>query len=272
MDVIPSVEKAIRVVHAVAAEGGRSSIAELARAVGVAQTTCYRIVQTLTAADWIRPRSAGPGYSLSMGLLPLLEPFVHYQSLVETVREPLQNLSRQTALALKVSVRRADEAVTIYRVESPRPMGVSGRVGARFHLAIGSSGSALLSALSAAEIEQILTGAPAAAWERQTPADVRARVEAVRRDGTCVDPGSFHPTIQTISAPLQDASGTVIAAVTVLGMPGDFDGRRLPQTAQALRSVMRRCRKLLRPPMAYGLSPGSNTSAIDTGPSEGNEA
>ena len=243
---IPALSKSISVLKAIAGGMQNYSIAELAREVGVAHTTCYRIVQTLVDADWLRPRAGGGGYELSYGLLPMVEPFLNHRVLIDTICPVVEQLVAKTGLSAKLSVRQGDDAVTVYRVESPLPMSLSGRVGVRFSLVYGSSGACLLSILPDARVDRIIEQSPDAAWKHQKPSDVRKRIISVRENNYCTDLGKFHPQVHTISSPLYDGHGKMLAALTILGLPEDMNAQSNDDHIKALLRATSRCNQLIK--------------------------
>ncbi|MFA7236108.1 MAG: IclR family transcriptional regulator [Phycisphaeraceae bacterium] len=242
---IPVLSRSIRLLETIAGGAQNHSVAELGRELKIPPTTCYRILQTLIAADWLEPRSSGVGYEISYGLMPLAQPFLQHRVLIDTARTAIEKLVLQTGLSAKLTVRQADDAVTIFRAESPSPMTLSGRVGVRFHLAFGSSGSCLLAGLPDPQIEDILDRAPRQTWTRQTRADVWNRIRQAREADICVDPGQFHPSIQTITATLRDAAGCPVAALTLLTFVGQEEKARLATHRKALLQTAKRCRQLI---------------------------
>lgn len=217
----------------------------LAHTLGVPHSTTYRIVQTFISEDWIRPVGGGQ-FELSFGLLPLLQPLVRHELLIEAVREPLLKLSRETGLTTKITVRQGDFAVTIFRVESPRPTSVSVRVGATFHLSLGSSGTVLLSALDELERQRIIAEATADCWQFQQPADVMRRLADLAATGSCVDNGKYRPNNFAMSAPLLDRGGRVLAALTLIGFPDDFEGARSDTLKRQLLFAAGGCNQLIQ--------------------------
>ena len=69
---IPAVCKAMELLGLLAAERGETTTKALALRLGVPRTTCYRLLRSLVARDWVRPLPGG-GHALSVGLLPLLQ-------------------------------------------------------------------------------------------------------------------------------------------------------------------------------------------------------
>jgi len=97
---VPSLDRAIRIMQALA-EGGPSSSLGLSRQLGISQSSCYRILQTLEDADWIRPGNGG--YVFSRGLLPFLKPLMHIENVIAAVRADMDTLARTTGLSAKLS-------------------------------------------------------------------------------------------------------------------------------------------------------------------------
>ena len=126
---------------------GETTTKALALRLGVPRTTCYRLLRSLVARDWVRPLPGG-GHALSVGLLPLLQPLREAEDLAVAVQPVLDELALRSGLTAKVSVRQGDYAVTSARCESPQATSVAVRLGAAFHLALGSSGAVLASGLS----------------------------------------------------------------------------------------------------------------------------
>ncbi|MBI1338097.1 MAG: helix-turn-helix domain-containing protein [Phycisphaera sp.] len=213
---IPVLNKALRVLEAITGGAQNLSVADLARLLKLSPSTCYRILQTLIAADWVRPKSAGVGYELSLGLLPLVQPFLGHQAVIEALTPAMNRLVDRTGLSAKLTARQGSEAVTLLRVDAFEPMTVTGRVGVRFHLALGSSGSCLLAQIDDEQVERLLAGAPREVWKWQSRRDVAARVRQCRSVGYCVDRGQYHPAIHTLSVPWHEPRTDASYAVTLM--------------------------------------------------------
>ncbi|MBI5395993.1 MAG: IclR family transcriptional regulator [Verrucomicrobia bacterium] len=214
---IPVLQKAIQVLNALAAGQAEPTTTTLARALGIAPATCYRIVQTFAHAGWLHVGEDGR-CELGAGLFPLLHRLQQSDLLSQRMVDTLRELTGATGIASKVSVRDGDDAVTLLRVDSPEPMALAVRPGARFHLTLGASGSILLGTLPEKEVQKIIRRAPKDCWQWQKPAEVLRRVETARRKGVVTDSGTYRPDIFGISAALCDANGHIQAALTLTGL------------------------------------------------------
>jgi DNA-binding IclR family transcriptional regulator len=242
---VPVLCKALRVFAEVARSRGGVTTKELALSLRISPTTCYRILRSFVAGGWLSARRDGT-FELSFALVPLLRPLLHHEVLIETVAEPLRQLAATTGLTAKITVRQGDNAVTLFSASSPKSTAITSRVGSVVSLAVGSSGAALLSALPDDEVAAILDRAPAEVWRLQDRADVQRRLREARKDGCCFDHGSFQPHIHTLSAPLVVADRGVVAALTLLGFPQDFEGPARAALTRQIRYTAGGCLQLIK--------------------------
>ena len=224
---IPAVEKAVAVLTRLGESEGGLTQAELAAALDIAPSSCYRILQTLLEADWVC-KIGGTRYDLSFGILGAVRKLTDRNARYEAMLPVLEELAAQTGLCCKLSVRRGEFQLPILRAESPRPMAVSGRVGVRFPVAEGSVGAALLAAAPAAEAPEL----------------VRDGIAAIRRRGFCFNRGRNRWRVDAMSSPVLDAEGGVIAALTLLGCDEDFRDDKLPELAGKLLDGVKKCERI----------------------------
>lgn len=233
---IPAVVRTSQVLRALAEREGPATSAGLAREIGISQSSCYRILQTLEGLQWIRSDGEG-GYDLDEGLLAIVRPLLGPERLAEAARPILRTLSMETELTAKLSLRRGGEQVTIARIESPRPLAVTGRVGSRYPVVLGASGAALLSLMDDSAVQRIIAATPADQWLNESPDILRRHIAECRRKGVCTNIGHHPQGIDTMAAPLRSDVGE--AAITLIGLRGDFEGKRLTLCTRAVKKAAR---------------------------------
>jgi len=236
--------KAIDVIEAVAQGNGAVTTKSLATSLRISPTTCYRILQSFVSKGWLRPGANGT-FELSFGLVPLLRPLLRHEVLIETVREPLAQLARNTSLTAKLTVRQGDDAVTIHSANSPKGTAITSRVGSVVSIAIGSSGAMFLAALGEEDVTRVLEDAPTDVWRFQKREEVLRRVREARRQGYCFDNGSYQPHIHTMSAPIYGPGRELAGVITLLGFPQDFDPAVRPALMRELKFSAGGCTQLI---------------------------
>lgn len=243
---IPMVNKTLELIRMVAADSQETTTKELASRLGLPRSSCYRILRSLVAQDWIRPVTGGR-HELSLGLLPVLQSLRHYETLVEAFDPVIRSLALKTQLTVKVTVHQGDDAVTISRVESPRATSIGVRLGAAFPLAYGSSGAVFMSDMPQDEVAGILERAQPVCWERQTPGDVSIRIRDVKTKGWCADFGKYRSNCHALSAPIHDPQGRVVAALTALGFSDEVLSGNMRELSAAVTDAARQAETALRP-------------------------
>ncbi len=242
--VVPALDKAVSVLEYLGRSEPGVSQADLAKALGIAPSTCYRILQTLLARNWVRQKPGGL-YDLSDGLLAPAMKLLDRPRRFECLQPILEQLSQTTGLSCKLSVRQADEQVTVLRAESPAPMAVSGKVGARFPVVEGATGAALLLAEPPENVHRLILECPEEVEERANPEIVDRRLERLKTDGFCMNMRPNRWNVEALAVPLMTTEGRVLAAVTVLGFASDFADGQDHKIAAALRGACEQCHNLI---------------------------
>ena len=216
---IPSVLAAMQVVDTLAGQTPGLSQAALAKALGLSPSTTYRILRSLAVQGWVAKSDDGL-YALSTGLLPVFHACEKSLGRLDHACDALRAIATNKGIACKLSVRRGHEQVVVAREEPDGPVQTTGVVGAVAPITEGSSGAALLCDESDAAIEAVLR----AIGTRQTPpAFLRAAIASIREQGWALRPSIPPWPISALSAPVRDASGAVLAALTFIVPTASLD-------------------------------------------------
>lgn len=239
---IPVLESAIKVLGALSEGKVRTSSVALSKHVGISQSTCYRILQTLESANWIRRRE-GKGYELSFGLLPIIEPMLEYRRIATELRGVLDIFANQVQLTTKVSIRSDLEHITVASAEPIRQTGVSNPVGAHFPIITGAAGASLLCKLQESELTILFKRIPQSKWHYETPELVRARIQEYRENGYIVNLDVQPYGFDTMSTPIECAEFDMSLSVT--GIRGDINKENLKSLGKSLKTAAQRIKERL---------------------------
>ncbi len=231
---VPMVQNTVRALELLAREPVSGS-REMARTLRIAPTSAYRILRTLQDCGWVERRDDGR-YGPGNGLLRVARPLMGLAHGLARLQPQAEALGRLTGLTVVVSVREGDFAVAVDRTESARRVGVTVALGARLPIIESFAGPCLLADADETLLRRLVRASRTRNWLGQTEAEWRQRIEDVRRKGWCLDPGVFHERIAAISAAVRGPDGNVLAAISLLGLPGEF----------SLRAARRFRRPLLR--------------------------
>jgi len=238
--VIPAVEKTLSLLSFLGSKAGGATQAELASELDITMSTCYRILQTLNKHDWVR-RGEGARYDISGGILSAAGKMVSHTARFANAQPVLERLAYQTGLSCKLSVRVGDEQMTVLRAESPEPMSVSGKVGARFPIVEGTVGAALLCSESPESIRRLSEVCQESIDEKADPESVLARIAQIKAKGYCSSLESSRWQIDAISCPVPGEGGKPAAALTLVSFKGEMRKRSLEDLAKALLFAASEC-------------------------------
>jgi DNA-binding IclR family transcriptional regulator len=160
---------------------GPLALAELVDATGLSRATTHRLAVALEAHGMVRRTDDGR-FTLGPRLTGL--------TLEEAARPALEHLRDETGESVQLYVRRGDRRRCVSSLESPHGLRTIVAVGASLPLAVGSAGKVL-----------------------------RGDLDVLRR-GWAQSVEEREPGVASVSAPVRDGSGEVVAAVSVSGPIG----------------------------------------------------
>ena len=198
------------------------TLSEIARRAGLPLTTAlerdgdgtYRIGLRLWEIASLAPR----GVPLREAALPFLE--------------DLYEVTHQNA---QLGVREGHEVLYIERITGRHAVGVLTRVGGRFPLHASGIGLVLLAHAPEAVQREVL-GGPLQRFTAYTitdPARLSRVLDQVRRDGVAISDRQVTDDAMSVAAPVTDASGEVIAALSVVAAASGTVAARLAPAVRA---------------------------------------
>jgi DNA-binding IclR family transcriptional regulator len=202
-------DKAMAILHAVAEEP--ATLAELVARTGLPRATAHRLAVALEGHRMIRRTpegSWGPGPALTELNRGTPDPGA-------LARRHLVALRDATGESAQFYVRDGASRVCVAAAERTSGLRDTVPVGARLPMTAGSAAHALLAFTPADEVTRLL---PSASFTARTLLDVRRR-------GWAHSVAEREPGVASLSAPVRDASGTVLGAVSISG-PVERLGRR----------------------------------------------
>ncbi len=241
---IPAVDRAVALLECLGNSRFGMTQAELCRTLDITQSTCYRIIQTLLEHGWIC-RSGRNSYDIAPGILSVSRKLTDVTRRFEHLQPQLEALSKQTGLSSKLSIRQGGEQVTVLRAESPRPMTVSGRVGARFPVIEGSVGAALLCETEKEDIIGLSAECVDNIKEKGDPAIIFRRINDLKGKGYCLNSRENRWKVDAMSTVVPDSSGQMAVALTLIGFDDDFGEKKIASLVEALRDAAEGCSKAL---------------------------
>jgi DNA-binding IclR family transcriptional regulator len=214
---IQSVDRAARLLKAIAGARQPPTVVELAHLCGLNRSTVWRLLSTLERHGLVERDAVTQRYSVGVGLLGLAAAADH-MPLVRRARPVLEDLALEAGATVNLAIAKPFELVYVDQVDAPQIMAVNWH-GKSVPLHATSAGKVFLAFLPEEERDVLL----ARKLERYTRSTVVNRrqleqeLEAVRRDGYCVCVGELEEALVGASAPVLTQNRRPIAVVSVWG-------------------------------------------------------
>ncbi|GAA4617064.1 IclR family transcriptional regulator [Saccharopolyspora hordei] len=204
--------RGLAVVRAVA--DGATDLRGLVERTGLGRSTAHRLVQLLVREGYLR--SGRDGYALGPTLIELGFQALHGNPLPVVARPVLEELSEQLRDTVHLAVRDGSSVLYLDKLPGSRGAEMRSRIGHRMPLTRTGVGMALLLD-SPHEWEQL--------YQAETPVepalatgDVEAFVARMREyaeSQVTMDVEDNEPGIRCVAAPVRDATGALVGAISV---------------------------------------------------------
>jgi IclR family transcriptional regulator, pca regulon regulatory protein len=240
---VRALDRGLAVIRAFDADHPQRSLAEVARTVGLAPATARRLLHTLQSLDYVG--TDGQTWWLRPRLLELGQAYLATTSVWDVVRERLARLAEEVHETASAGVLDGDDVIYVVRVPFRRIMSMNVEVGTRIPAFASSMGRVMLAALGDDSLDSILERVdlrPITALTVSSLDALRSLLAQVRVQGWCYMEQELEAGIQCVAAPVHDATGRVIASVTVSSdtsrvSPKEMQERLLPALLRAAGDI-----------------------------------
>lgn len=198
---------------------GPIGVTEVADRVGLPKSTVSRLLGSLVREGAVEQEATGSRYRLGARLLTLAQSSGPVAALLGAAHPVLERLAGDLGEAAGLSVADGFDVHYIDQVDTTHQVGVRDWTGTRVPMHAVSSGLVLLAASPDATIDSFL-GRRATRFTRRTmtaPAALRRRLARVRLDGYAWVHEEFAEGLNSVAAPIRDATGATLGAIHVHG-------------------------------------------------------
>jgi DNA-binding IclR family transcriptional regulator len=232
-----SVDRAITALEHLA-RTGESGVTEVAEAIGVHKSTASRLLVALQGRELVEATGDRGRYRLGVGVLRLAAAVGGRLDLASQGASVCAALAAELGETVNLAIRQGEVAVNIHQSEGGGAVTVDSWVGRPTPLHATSSGKVLLA--YAPESLLATLGPELRTYTDHTitdPAVLRGQLDRVREIGYATTEGELEVGLNAVAAPVRDAGGGVIAALSVSGPVYRLTADRLPGTAAAAREA-----------------------------------
>lgn len=245
---VPGLGRGLRILEALAEARRPLTVTELGRKLGLSRSSTFRLTYTLSQLGFIESLEGSKVFRLGPRVLNIGFAYLASQDLIEVAQGDLEILRNTTNVSSHLAIRDHRETLYLSCVQSRSGFLSNMNVGTRLPTYATPMGWLLLSDLSNRELATLFEGETFTALTEQTPRDMQTLSQRVAESvakGHVISRGIMEAGGSSISAPILDKNGLVIAAIDISGPDSAFDlsqlsGRYLDEVrSAALRISMR---------------------------------
>jgi IclR family acetate operon transcriptional repressor len=213
---IQSVDRAIRLLEAIAEAGGETTLTELSQRTKLNISTCHHLLSTLVHRGYVAKVPVRRSYALGARILYLGSACLQVD-LPARAGPFIEQINEKTGETVHLAVLQGDSMIKIAKRESRHPVRVdTGALGKSDAAHATATGKAMLAWLPEDDMRRVLSHG----LTRFTPKTIvewPQLIEAlrhVRRNGYAMDDEEYQPGVICLGAAIRDHNGAVVGAIS----------------------------------------------------------
>lgn len=228
---VGTLDRIVAILNAV--ESGARSYTDITTMTRLSRPTAHRLIRALELHGFLL-QDGSAGYALGPRLLSLAASATRDLPLRDLAHPALERLAKATGESAQLYVRDGDVRVCVDAVESERELRTIVAVGATLPLTKGSAGKVFLAWAGDDDRRRVLASIP-----DDAAIGLARMIATTTRRGWADSIGEREAGVASVSAPIFDASGALVAAVSVSGPANRIGARRGSHYAPAVTDAAR---------------------------------
>ena len=225
---VTALARGLGVLRCCAEAGVDLTVSEIAKMLGLPQSTVWRLSYTLLKHGYL-VRTQGERLRPGLAVLGLGHATLARQPLAELARPGMEVIAKLFPGAVSLGVPHGMEMLYIARVEGGVAIYPGLQAGSRVAVLASAMGWAYLAALPEEGRDEFLSRAKVQSKEQyERIADqLKEAFRYFRTAGVLVNSGVIHPELNAIAVPISSDSGAPVASLSFGGLRADFPSVRL---------------------------------------------
>jgi len=215
---VQSFARGLAVIRTFNAERPEQTLTDVAAAAGLTRAGARRILLTLQTLGYVE--AEGRLFRLTPKILDLGFAYLTSMPFWNLAEPVMEDLSARVHESCSAAVLDRTEIVYVVRVPTHKIMAINLSIGSRLPAYCTSMGRVLLSALGEEELDATLDATPIVAHTPRTitsKEELKTAIAQVRAQGWAVVDQELEAGLISLSAPIRNRQGRVIAALNISG-------------------------------------------------------
>jgi len=213
---VPGLERGLRILQLFDRTRRTLAAAEMARALAIPRSTAFRLAQTLAHLGFLERE--GDAYRVGPAVLRLGFEYIASLEVAELARAVVERLRDETGLSAQLVIRDGRDVVIVLKASPPSTFASNVTVGTRLPAHATTLGRVLLGDADDKTLRALYPESTLPRVSPQTPrtlAELKRLIQEDRARGYAVSESFFEAGISAVAAPVRDAAGKIVAAVSV---------------------------------------------------------
>jgi DNA-binding IclR family transcriptional regulator len=215
---IQSVDRAARILRALASGPRRLGVSELADRLDIARPTVHGLLQTLQSHGFVEQDRESEKYQLGPGLLHLGNSYLDLNELRSRSILDAERLAERTSASVRVGVMHGPTVVVVHHVFRPDATFQVLEVGAELPVHASALGKAILAYAPRELVNDLVAeGLPKLTGRTLAAKGLRAELKDTRKTGIARERDEAVLGESSLAGTIFDRSGTAVGAIGVVG-------------------------------------------------------
>ena len=215
---LSSVKRTFQVLDVFTSNQPELSLTEISSKLRSDKSSISRILVTLTSAGFLERNPMNRKYRLGWKLVDLGNRVLsRYNDIRECASPFLEELAQKITEIIHLSILDGNQIVYLEKKGEGQTLTVATKIGGRSPAHSSAMGKVLLSGLSQNELSDILAAGPLIRFTPNTITEIpklRKHLEEIRNQGFAIDNEESFLGIKCVAAPIKNANGKILAAVS----------------------------------------------------------
>ena len=217
------------------------TLTDICRQVGIFKSKGFSILNTLSRFGLVDKDTQTKSYSLGANVLFLSRHVLSHMNYGELVTPFLERLSKATSGTAAFGLIRGSDLLIVAKRDGNQSIGVTLRLGARFHISLGAHGKAIAAFLDKEERGKLFAKERVHFYGDPSRMNMRRLEEEMTRCrdlGFAQDIGEVTAGVNMVSAPVFGLRGNVVGCIILVGtFPECVIAQYGPKVASIARQV-----------------------------------
>ena len=252
---VQSIGRAFAILEEVARNREGISLAELAKRVGLHNSTTFHLVKTMASLGYVRQIKDTKRYRIGRPLFALAAGALDEIEMVSMATPVLDDLSHETGESSHFATRMSDAVVVMARTPGPGAFQLTERMGVVRPAYCTALGKVILAALRPDQLERYLDRVELKPLTQNTITErgrMLQEIAEIRSAGIAFDDCEFDSELRCAAMPIFDFSGQVVGAIGISGPVWRLSIQALRSRARSLEAAAKRLSE------AFGAAPSNS--------------